>query len=188
MRRRPRLLLAALIGMLALVAAACGGDDGLDAASTDDGSGTEADEPSDDGDDGDGDQGDEAEVPDGVRLLCDVNPPEEVDLGSSTDGEIVDSDDPGDYTHCYVVEVPEGTGQVTLELTGLSGNLGLNVAYPDLDALRYLTEGYWSGPHNPGTADEVVVIEAPEAGSYFIGVGPGEYRDLSTYTLTVSDS
>lgn len=182
---------------MGLLAVACG-DDGEQTSTTDGASPDQVADEAEDGSNGstdgstddepdDGDD-DDSDVPDGVRLLCDVNAPVEVDLHSTTDGEIVESDDTGDYTHCYVVEVPAGTAELTVEISGLSGNLGLGVAYPDLDALRYQTEGYWRGPGDVGTADETAVIDAPEAGTYFIAVGPGEYQDVSTYTLTVSSS
>ncbi len=181
-------VLVALIAAGVLLLTACSGDDGPGSASPDDGSTEDAGVPTDDGSDDSSDEAEDTEAPDGVRLLCDVNPPVEIDLDSTTEGEIVESDDPGDYTHCYVVEVPEGTGQLTVEITGLSDDLGLGVAHPDLDALRYRTGGYWRGAGEMGPVDEVVVIDGPAAGSYFIDVGPGTFQNESTYTLTVSSS
>ncbi len=187
MDRRPWRILTALIAAGVLLLTACGGDDGPGSASGD-GSSEDAGALTDDGSGDEGDEGDDTAAPDGVRLLCDVNAPVEVDLDSTTDGEIVESDDPGDYTHCYVVEVPEGTGQLTVEITGLSDDLGVGVAHPDLDALRYQTGDYWRGAGEMGPVDEVVVIDGPAAGSYFIAVGPGTFQNESTYTLNISAS
>lgn len=116
----------------------------------------------------------------GPTLICEDPPPLEITLGTPFDGELLG------VTQCFSVQVASGAASLTIELTGMAGMLSLGVAYPDVAALQTPGSGdYWNN-FAPGTDDELIVIEDPAAGTYFINVGPATVRDESQFTLVAA--
>jgi hypothetical protein len=102
--------------------------------------------------------------------------------------EIVDPPRPVDYARCFAIEAPAGTATLTFELTGLVDDLNLAVGFGSVEAVQFPGTGpYWRSGET-GVSDEIVTIEAPEAGNYYAVVSSGTYRNESPFTLTVGTS
>ncbi len=114
-------------------------------------------------------------------LVCEDPPPMPMAFGETVQGE----NGPEAYTICHVVEVPAGVETLTISLSGLSDDLSLVAGFGDIEAVR---SGFdWMSAAS-GTADETIVIDQPEPGTYFIKIGPGTVKNVSPYTLSVTGS
>jgi hypothetical protein len=111
-------------------------------------------------------------------LVCENPPPEEIGLGSTTTGEVTEVA----RNQCYWVEVPEGLDTVSFELTGLSGDLDLNVGFGFLDTVQFHYREFWRSEQD-GTDDKSVVIEDPPAGTYYLKVSNAGFDDFSPFSL-----
>lgn len=114
-------------------------------------------------------------------LICDDPPPTEIALETPITSEIEG------WGQCFTVEVPGGSAGLTIELTGLTGSLNLRVAYNDPEIIQYLVGELWESMEDD-TADEIVTIENPQSGTYYINVVVGTYRAFSSFTLSASTS
>jgi hypothetical protein len=115
------------------------------------------------------------------RVVCHVPEPTPIPLGESINGEVLGWDE------CFTVEVPAGATTFTVELTGLTDQLNLTVGYSDPETVLYNTGAFWASREDD-LADESVVIENPEPGTYYINVAVGTYRNESPFTLITSTS
>jgi hypothetical protein len=115
----------------------------------------------------------------GTALVCEEPPPAEIALGSTITSEI---DDPI-WTRCFWVEVPEGIDSITIELTDLAADLNLSAGFGFLVTLQYNMGEFWQSVEG-GTAEEVVFIENPEPGPYYIKVGIAGPREPTPFTLS----
>ena len=120
-------------------------------------------------------------------LICDDPPPAAIALGSTTTDEIAIATNPSDYARCFSVEVPAGASELTFELAGLTDDLAMLVGYDDVETVQFNIGDFWRASES-GTADEVIVIEQPQAGTYYITVSSGTFRNESPFTLTVATS
>jgi glutamine amidotransferase-like uncharacterized protein len=104
----------------------------------------------------------------------------------TTDQSVVMSDPTqrigdGQY-HRYRVEVPEGTSVLYVGLTGLTGNADLFVQHNGVAH----SDSYLAKSEVVGTADDLVVIQNPEPGTYEISVlGAHAILNGAAYTLSV---
>lgn len=117
----------------------------------------------------------EGETP---ALVCEDPPPAEVAFGSTTDSDL-----PGE-ARCFSVQVPEGLSSITFDLTGLTDSLNLFVGYDDIETLQYHIGEFWQSVED-GAADEIVVIENPKSGLYYVKVSPATFRNESPFTLSI---
>jgi hypothetical protein len=115
-----------------------------------------------------------------VYRACQDPPIQEIGLGSETQSEIADPI----WDRCYWVMVPEGLDQLTFELTGLTDDLDLNVGYPYLVTMQYHTGEFWQSVESDA-ADEMVTIEAPKAGVYYVRAQIHGPKNPSPFTLSV---
>lgn len=113
-------------------------------------------------------------------LLCENPAPIELGLGETIDATIEDPI----WTQCFWVEVPDGLSQVAIELSGLSADLNLEVGYGFLVTLQYNIGEFWRSGES-GTANELLTIDNPTPGPYFISVGIAGPKDPSQFTLAV---
>lgn len=114
-------------------------------------------------------------------VVCHNPAPTEIGLGASHEGD--NSDDTA--TVCFWVEVPDGLASLSFELNGFSANLDLAVGYGFARTLLYNDGEFWasrSAENNP----ELIEIVAPNAGPYFIKVGPAGLGEASAFSLLVS--
>lgn len=109
-----------------------------------------------------------------------------VEMGTPIDITMPDS-------KAYVcVEILEGRSQIAFELSGMTAPLNLYVGYPDLATLESGGGQFWAS-EQAGTADESIVIEADEsgfvgAGSYFIEISGGSSAEDSSVVLRVTSN
>jgi hypothetical protein len=122
----------------------------------------------------------EPEAAPGPALLCEDHTVEELGLGESIESSI---DDPV-WTRCFWVEIPEGLSSATFELSGVSADLTLGVGYGFVVTLQYNIAEFWRSGEAE-LSDEIVVIENPAPGPYFLAVGPGGLRTQAQFTLGV---
>lgn len=115
------------------------------------------------------------------RVVCHVPEPTPIPLGESIEGEVLGWDE------CFTVEVPAGAATFTVELTGLTDQLNLTVGHSDPETILYNTGAFWASREDD-LADESVVIENPEPGTYYINVAVATYRNESPFTLSTSTS
>jgi hypothetical protein len=115
-----------------------------------------------------------------VYRACQDPPIQEIGLGSETQSDIADPV----WSRCYWVEVPDGLETLTFELTGLTDDLDLNVGYPYLVTMQYHTGEFWQSVESD-TSDEMVVIEAPKAGTYLVRAQVHGPKVPSPFTLRV---
>lgn len=113
-------------------------------------------------------------------LLCENPPPTELGLGDMFEGAIEDPI----WTQCFWVEIPDGLSSVTFELSDLSADLNLSVGYGFLATLQYNMGEFWRVGES-GTTDELLNLENPEPGPYFIKVGIAGPKEPSPFTLAV---
>jgi hypothetical protein len=170
MRHRPRRLIIPTATAALLLSSACGGDVAPSLGNASTTTGAQGTTPSV--------GGTSTTQPGGRDLICENPPPEEVGLGSTIAAEI-DDDRP---IRCFWVQVPEGLSGISFELTGLGADLVLNVGYGFLDAVQYHIREFWRS-NEDGTADEVVAIENPQPGPYYLTVGPSGFGDFSPFEL-----
>lgn len=157
------------LGLALLLLASCGGGD--------DGSATTTEQPT---------AATTTEQPAGATtapsgLICDEPPPNEMTLDSPVTSESEGAD------QCFWIEVPVGAATLRVELTGLEAPLNLSVGYADVETIQYHVGDFWRSAED-GIADELLIVENPEAGIYYLVVGPGGYRDMSPFTLIASTS
>jgi hypothetical protein len=115
------------------------------------------------------------------NLICENPPPQEIGIGMAVEAEIADPH----WELCYWVEIPAGLSSVTFHLDGLSADLNLNVGYGYVEVLQYIFGEYWSSRES-GTVPEVLVIENPTPGPYFIKVGIAGPKEPSPFALSVT--
>ena len=113
--------------------------------------------------------------------VCENPPPTQMSLGTPVSSEV-----PG-FDQCFTVEVPAGATSLTIELTGMTAPLNLFVGYADAETVQFHTGDFWRS-FEDGTADELVTIENPQPGTYYINVAVGTIRDMSPFTLSVTSS
>ena len=113
-------------------------------------------------------------------LLCENPPPTELGLGGMFEGTI---DDPV-WIQCFWVEIPEGLSSVTFELSDMSADLNISVGYGFLVTLLYNMGEFWRVAQS-GTTDELLILENPEPGPYFIKVGIAGPKEPSPFTVAV---
>ncbi len=113
--------------------------------------------------------------------VCENPPPTPISVGAS-----VSSDVPG-FDQCFTVEVPAGATSLIIELTGMTAPLNLFVGYGDAGTVQFHTGDFWQSSED-GAADELVTIENPQAGIYYINVAVGTVRDMSPFILSVTSS
>jgi hypothetical protein len=113
--------------------------------------------------------------------ICENPPPTPMSLGTPVSGEV-----PG-FDQCYTVEVPAGAARLTVELTGMTEPLNLRVGYGSVDTVQFHIGDFWQSSED-GTADEMIVIENPKAGTYYVNVAVATFRDMSPFTLSVTSS
>jgi hypothetical protein len=116
-------------------------------------------------------------------------PATEIAFGSSISEEIVGSDEPGGGQQYFCVQVPDGVSSITFELKEMTSDLNLYVGHPDLETVQQGGLWFWASD-DPGTDDEVVVVEPAltdyvNSGSYYIEVSGEDFRESSSFTLTV---
>ena len=163
-----------VVGMLV---AACGGDSSSDTT-------TGAPIGSESGDDRGSDtvpSGDRSTTTKLDRMVCHVPEPTPISLGEAVTGEVLGWDE------CFTVDVPAGAATLTIELTGLQDQLNLTAGYADPETILYNIGDFWSSRED-GLADETIVIESPEPGTYYVNVAVATYRNQSPFTLTTSTS
>ena len=114
----------------------------------------------------------------GPNLICADPPPEEIGLGSTITGEITEALP----IRCFWVQVPEGISSISFELGGLAADLALNVGYGFADAIQYHIREFWRS-NEEGTSDELVVIESPQPGPYYLYVGSSGFGDFSVFDV-----
>ncbi|MGA9532793.1 MAG: hypothetical protein WBR18_08775 [Anaerolineales bacterium] len=113
-----------------------------------------------------------------------------IQLGEVVEGEIVGSDEPFGEKQYYCVDVPDGLSSITAELTGMTADLNLYMASPELDNVIHGGFWYWEDT-GPGT-DTKSVTAAPGVrdyvwrGSYYIEVSAEDYHESSPFSLTVT--
>jgi hypothetical protein len=71
----------------------------------------------------------------------------------------------------------------------MTSDLNLYVGHPDLETVQQGGLWFWASD-DPGTDDEVVVVEPAltdyvNSGSYYIEVSGEDFRESSSFTLTV---
>lgn len=117
----------------------------------------------------------------GPALVCETPPPAQIGLGSATTGAV--SEDA--TSACYWVAVPEGLDSLSFELTGLTANLDVNVGYGFIDTVQYHYREFWRSSADD-TSDEMLVIDHPAVGPYFIRVSLSGFDDFSPFELAVA--
>jgi glutamine amidotransferase-like uncharacterized protein len=87
----------------------------------------------------------------------------------------------GQY-HRYVIEVPDGLGELQVSLTGLSGNADLFIQH---NGVAY-AGSHLAKSTKTGTGDDRVVIQSPKAGTYEVSVfGAHTTPNGVSYTMKV---
>ncbi len=77
----------------------------------------------------------------------------------------------------YCVEVPAGVGTLTVDLSGLTG---------DLDLFVEAAAGAFATDRNRGGDSRNVVIDSPVPGAYYIDVAAAYSGTGSQFTITVT--
>ena len=123
----------------------------------------------------------EPDEPAGPQLPCTNPGPEEIGLGVPVTGGITGAVSEA----CFWIEVPDGLTSLTVGLSGLTGQLGLNVGYGFLGSVQYPGSlQYWDA--YPGeSAEGSTVIDDPEPGPYFIRVARNRPNAESSFDLSV---
>ena len=114
-------------------------------------------------------------------VVCHNPVPVEISLGTAFDG-----DNAGDSpTVCFWVEVPDGLQNLSFQLDGLSADLNLEIGYGFARTLLFNSGEYWDS-RNADLASESIEIAAPSAGPYFIKIAPGGLDQTSAFSLLVT--
>ena len=125
-----------------------------------------------------------------VAIDCDT-PAVQIGLGQSVDSELQPTGEPypGNATY-YCVAVPGGIDRVTIDLTGFFVDLDLYVGFGSIESVQGVDisrgETYEWKSNDFGTVDERVVISGPEPGVYYIEIASYD-NESSPFMLTVSD-
>lgn len=90
------------------------------------------------------------------------------------------------------VEILEGVGRITFEVSEMTAPLNLFVGYPDLATLESGGGRFWAS-EQAGRDDEVIVIEPGatgfvDPGSYFVEISGGASAESASFVLTVNTS
>jgi hypothetical protein len=117
----------------------------------------------------------------GPERECENPPPEEIPLGEAVAGSVNEANS----LNCYWVQVPEGLELVNFEVTGLEDDASLAVGYGFLSTVQFHFGEFWD-TYEPDTSDEVITIENPKAGPYFIKVFRGGFDSDTPFELTVA--
>jgi hypothetical protein len=104
-------------------------------------------------------------------------PAAEVSLGEAITDEIVGRTGSPEARRYFCLQVPDGIGQLTIRLSGLTGDVDLFV--------RRTVPAEWIDRRR-GAADRTVTIENPAAGAYFIDVAGAYPGASSPFTLTAT--
>ena len=117
-------------------------------------------------------------------LVCEDPPSTEIALGISANDQL-----DAETTHrCFWIDVPPGLSDVTFELSGLTADLEMFIAYGFLTKVQYPGLGEsWSMPA-AGPADEAIVIANPKPGPYFVYVRPDGPSAGSPFTLVANSN
>lgn len=113
-------------------------------------------------------------------LVCEDPAPAGLTLGDAVEAQI---DDPL-WTRCFWVEIPQGLASATFELSGMNADLSLSVGFGFLVTLQYHVGEFWRSDGS-GIVDEVLVLDEPTPGPYYIKVGPAGSPEPSAFTLSV---
>lgn len=114
-------------------------------------------------------------------LPCDDPPPTEMAFETPIISQVEGFDE------CFRLEVPAGVASFTIELTGLTSPLNLVVGYDDVETIQYFIGELWQSRED-GTADEIVTIEDPKSGTYYVNVAVGGSGNSSPFTLSASST
>jgi hypothetical protein len=104
-------------------------------------------------------------------------PATEITLGAAATSEVIARDEPPLPRRYFCVQAAEGLSSMTIELTGLTGDLDLLV--------RLSTRPEVWVDRSRGSSERVVVIESPEPGPYYIEVAGAYPGASSAFTLNV---
>lgn len=90
------------------------------------------------------------------------------------------------------VLIPEGVARVVFELSGMTAALNLFVGYPNLVTLEAGGDQFWASEQG-GRDDESIIIEPDStgfvsSGAYFVEISGGASADGASFVLTVSTS
>jgi len=107
-------------------------------------------------------------------------PATEMLIGDSLHSEVVGRSEAPTARQYFCVQVPDGVASITVDLTGLSGDLDLFVRHANLAKV-------WTD-RSRGTDTRTVTIDEPTAGAYFIDVASAYPNASSTFMVSVSGS
>lgn len=172
-----------LVIVLFVFASSCGGDADEGAAATPGTSPTTAAPGSvDDTDDPPATTTSRPEESSGPQLACTDPVATEIGLGNPVTGEITGNSSEA----CYWVEVPDGLDSITIELSGVSANLAVNIGYGYVWNVQYPgSNRYWDV--RPGDEPSAsTTIESPTPGPYFLLVSPNRPNAASSFDLAVT--
>lgn len=169
---------ATVILALSAALAACGGDDGQEATSAPEATPTEVATPEATAT---AETDTDAEDDSGPSLICEEPAPVPIELGSTFTG-----DNSAAFTVCFFIEVSTELTQLSITLSDLTDNLDMGVSFGDIETIQYPGTGEYWRSGEADTLDEMLTLENPAAGIYWIAVGPGGYKNLSPFTLSVS--
>jgi len=128
-------------------------------------------------------EGESPETPDGecgqLATMVGLNAPIEASMFGTT-------------TLYLCVLIPDGVTGVAFELSGMTAALNLFVGYPDLATLEAGGGHFWASEQG-GRDDESIIIEPDATGSvspgaYFIEISGGASAESASFVLTVSTS
>ena len=98
-------------------------------------------------------------------------------IGESAEGEVVARNTSPEPRAYYCVEVPAGVGALTVDLSGLTGDLDLFV--------EATAVGAFATDRSRGGDSRNVVIDSPVQGAYYIDVAAAYSGTGSQFTITV---
>jgi len=107
-------------------------------------------------------------------------PATEMLIGDSLDSEVAGRAGVPAARRYFCVQVPDGVTSITVDLTGLSGDLDLFVRHANLAEI-------WTD-RSRGSDTRTVTIDEPTPGAYFIDVASAYPNASSTFTVSVSGS
>ena len=117
------------------------------------------------------------------------SPAAAVALGGTMNGQIAAVQSYPENARYFCFQVPEGTGSVTISLSGLTADLDLFVGSNGIASVQgqEIQQGqtYEWMSRNEGTADDSVTITAPRAGVYYVEIVSYQ-GEASSYSLSVN--